>query len=185
MKRSFLLLLIFPILGCATESEIRDHKQYTKSPTSDSYIQGDGYKLWYDNAFFIEFRRAEKGSIEWETVQKSIGNAQLDRAFIGNKTALFAAILKFKQKIQHDDLLRAAKKSSSLTIIESDQRMVNNKLALYMRSVKKENNFKSIVSTYLINADSGSRLFTIVCSEDDYRQYKTMILKTLNGIEVD
>jgi hypothetical protein len=185
MKRFFLLLLIFPILGCVTESEIRDHKQYTKSPTSDSYIQGDGYKLWYDNAFFIEFRRAEKDSIEWESVQKSMGNAQLDRAFIGNKTALIVAILKFKQKIQYDEMLRAAKKSSSPTIIKSDQRMVNNKLVLYIKSAKKEENVISIVSTYLINADFGSLLFMIVCSEDDYRQYKTMILKTLNGIEVD
>ena len=182
MKRFFLVLLI---LGCATESEVRHYEHYNKSPEFDSYIQGDGYKLWYDKEFRAQFTEAEKGSIEWKVLQKFMGNAPIDRAFINSKTGFMAVIAKFRYKTPYDKMLRIAKESSTAAIIESDLRIVNNKLVLYMRSFTEKNDIRNMVNTYYINIDSGSLLFMIGCSKENYKKYRIMILKTLNSIEVD
>ena len=185
MKRFLLILLALLVLGCATEPEIRHHRHYTKSPEFDSYMQGDGYKLWYDKEFRAQFTEAEKDSIEWKALQKFMGNTPIDRAFIHSKTGIMAVICKFRYKIPYDKMLKIAKKSSTPAIIESDQRMVNSKLVLYIRSFAEKKDTRTMASTYFINIDSGSLLFMIGCSEDNFKKYKIMILKTLNGVEVD
>jgi hypothetical protein len=185
MKRLVLFFLVLLILGCATESEVHDYEHYNKSPGFDSFIQGDGYKLWYDKEFRALFTEAEKGSIEWKVLQKFMGNAPIDRAFINSKSGFMAVIGKFRYKIPYDKMLKIAKKSSTPAIIESDLRIVNSKLVLYMRSFAEKNDTRTMVSTYYINIDAGSLLFMIGCSNEDYKKYRIMILKTLNSIEVD
>ena len=179
------MLLVLLIVGCATEPEIRHYAHYTKAPELDSYIQGDGYKLWYDEEIREQFREIERGSNEWKLIQKLMGNAPLDRAFRNSKTGVMAVICKFRHKIPYDKTLKLAKKQSTPAIIESDLRTVNNKPVLYIRSFAKKDDNRSMTSSYFINADSGSLLFMIGCQEDDYEKYRIIIQKALNGIEVD
>ena len=185
MKGIILALSALLILGCAAETKSRYDKHYTKTAGSYSFIQGDGYKLWYDRKTRSQLNEVKKGTSEWTALQKFMRGADLDQAFYNPKTDIFAVVGKLRNKIPYDKVLLNVKKQSTDIIIESDKRIVNNTPVLYLRSVFKEDGTRLMMSTYIINVNSGSLYYLIGCRKDDYRKYRITILKTLNAIEID
>lgn len=188
MKKFIPLFLISLILlaGCATpQPEIRYYKSYNKPPHFDSYIQGDSYTIWYSKDLEEHFVEIEKGTNEWQSLQKEIGIFTLQHAFYNRESGICAVIAKHRYKSSYDKVLDNVKKSSVFSLIESDQRMVNNSPALYIRYFIKEGGNNMIVSAYHINTDLGTLMFLIACLEDEYGEYRKMIQDALNGIEVN
>jgi hypothetical protein len=188
MKKSIPIFLIslFLIGGCATpQPEIRYYQSYNRPPEFESYIQGDGYKLWYDKELHSQFIELEKGSTEWEALQKSVGTHSLDHVFYNRESGVGCMITKNRYKISYDKILNNAKKLSATALIKSDQRMVNNTPVLYIRFLNKMDGNNVILSTYYINSDSGLLTLTIACPKDSYGEYRKMIQDALNGIEVN
>ena len=185
MKKIFLILLTLLIVGCATQPEIRYYQSYNRSPEFESYIQGDGYKLWYDKEIHAQFIEPEKDSTDWKTVQKSMSSFLIDHLFYNRGSGIICVIAKNRYKIPYDKTLNHVKKSSDATIIESDQRMVNNTPVLYIRSFAKKDGNNIMLSTYYINSDSGMLVFIILCPEDSYGKYRKGIEEALNGIELN
>jgi len=177
--------LIF-LTGCATpEPEIRYLQSFNKPPEFNSYIQGDNYKLWYNREFHAQFMEIEKGSTEWKSWQESMGTTSLDRAFYNRESGVIWMIAKNRYKMPYDKIVNNLKKSSDATLIESDQRMVNNKPVLYVRIFRKYNDNDIMMGAYYINSDSGLLFIAIGCLEEDYGKFKKNIQDALNGIEVN
>lgn len=186
MKKIFLILLTLLIVGCATQPEIRYYQSYNRSSEFESYIQGDGYKLWYDKEFDAQFIKVVKDSTDWKTFQKSMsGFLLIDHLFYNRESGIICVISKNKYKISYDKILNNVKKSSAVTLIESDQRMVNNTPVLYTRSFVKKDGNNVMLSEYYINSDLGMLMFSILCPEDSYGKYRKMIQEGLNGIELN
>ena len=94
-------------------------------------------------------------------------------------------IAKSRYKVSYNRIFNNAKKSSDATLIESDQRMVNNTPVLYLRLSAEKDGNRVIMSAYYINSDSGMLVFWILCPEDNYEKYRKMIEEGMNGIELD
>ena len=77
MKKIFLILLTLLIVGCVTQPEIRYYQSYNRSSEFELYIQGDGYKLWYDKELDAQFIKVVKDSTDWKAFQKSMSSFYL------------------------------------------------------------------------------------------------------------
>lgn len=181
----FLISLLF-LAGCVTpQPETRYYQSYNKPPNFDSYIQGNGYKLWYSEDHQKRFVELAKEAPEWQSMQKQMGSALLEHVFIDRVRGFYIVIAKNRYKTSYDKILQRAKKSSEATLIESDQRMVNSIPVLYVRMLVKIDINKAIACLYWINTDSGILLFGILCPEDEYGENREMIQHALNGIVIE
>ncbi|MFC1578407.1 hypothetical protein ACFL36_05285, partial [Thermodesulfobacteriota bacterium] len=188
MKKELFTLLIILIIGCVSQPEIRYYKSYNRSPEFKSFIQGDSYKLWYDERIHSQFIEFEKDSAEWKAFQKKWGTFSLDHYFYNRISGIFFIIAKNRYKQSYDKMLKRFKKnirSINLTIIESDQRMVNNAPVLYIRFFGKEDGTNMMLSAYFINYDSGMLLIMIAGPEDEYGEHRKEIEEAMNGIELN
>ena len=161
------------------------NKSYNRSPKFELYIQGDGYKLWYDKELDTQFNKLEKDSAEWKTFQEARSELILEHLFYNRESGMACVIAKSRYKMSYDKILNHTKKLSNATLIESDQRMVNNTPVLYIKLFTKKDGNNIMLSTYYINADSGMLVFMILVLEDNYEKYRKMIEEGMNGIELD
>jgi len=187
MKKVFLLLLAILFIGCATQPEIRYYKSYNRSSEFKSFIQGDSYRLWYDEKIHSQFIEFEKDSAEWKSAQKKMGAFPLDHVFHNRESDIVFGIGRIKYKASYDKMLKRSKEASeaqNLTIIESDQRMVNNTPVLYVRFLGKEDGTNMMGIVYFIHYNSGTVMFITACPEGVYWEHREKIKEAMNGIEI-
>ncbi len=79
-------------------------------------------------------------------------------------------------------LLRWVKNDPNITLFESDQRIVNGRLTLWISGLLLKNVH---FSSYWINSDTGIGLFAFVLSPENYRKHENLIRAVLNGVVVN
>lgn len=180
-SKIFSLALAILIVGCTSQQEIRYYRSYNRSPDLTSHLQGKHYEFWYDEKFYAQFMKIEKGSDKWKDVQKAIDGSILDYLFMNSESGLTFMVFRNRYKPSYVRILR---ESSKYEIIESDQRLVNNTPTLYVRSRDKKEDWLT-TSMYCIHYKLGTLTLAFAYPTGSWEEYSEVILKALNGIEVD
>jgi hypothetical protein len=167
-----------------TQNEVRPTQLFFKSQDYDQFIQGENYKIWYSKNF-AGFREIKKGSKEWDHSQEIMKkkNVILDKLLFFRESGIVFLICKSNHLLTYDEVLTNSKISNS-KILETDQRMVNNKLAFYFETLNGNSGNKIISSIYDFKTDSEMLSFGILIPEEKYEKYRLEIENLLNGIEV-